>query len=55
MSAVTSSTFDPNNSNNSGSAGSTSITVQNKSDLLVTTASSLEVVNFGGTLTYTVT
>jgi uncharacterized repeat protein (TIGR01451 family) len=52
---VRSSTFDPNTSNNSGSAGSTSITVQNKSDLLVSTASSLEVVNFGGTLTYTVT
>lgn len=53
--SVTSSTFDPNAGNNSGSAGSTSITVQNKSDLLVTTASSLDVVNFGGTLTYTVT
>ncbi|HEY7304011.1 MAG TPA: DUF11 domain-containing protein, partial [Bryobacteraceae bacterium] len=53
--SVTSSTSDPNTSNDSGSAGSTSITVQNKSDLLVTTASSLDVVNFGGTLTYTVT
>jgi uncharacterized repeat protein (TIGR01451 family) len=53
--SLTSSTFDPNAGNNSGSAGSTSITVQNKSDLLVTTASSLNVVNFGGTLTYTVT
>jgi uncharacterized repeat protein (TIGR01451 family) len=53
--SVTSSTSDPNTSNNSGSAGSTSITVQNKSDLRVTTASNLDVVNFGGTLTYTVT
>jgi len=53
--SVTSSTFDPNTSNNSGSAGSTSITVQNKSDLLVTTASNTGVINFGGTLTYTVT
>jgi uncharacterized repeat protein (TIGR01451 family) len=53
--SVTSSTFDPNTGNNSGSAGSAIITVQNKSDLLVTTASSLDVVNFGGTLTYTVT
>ncbi len=53
--SVTSSTADPNTGNNSGSAGSASITVQNKSDLQVTTASSLDVVNFGGTLTYTVT
>jgi len=53
--SVTSSTPDPNNGNNSGSAGSSTITVQNKSDLSVTTTSSLDVVNFGGTLTYTVT
>ncbi len=53
--SVTSSTSDPDTSNNSGSAGSTSITVHNKSDLLVTTQSSLTVVNFGGTLVYTVT
>jgi len=53
--SVTSSTADPNTGNNSGSAGSATITVQNKSDLLVTTTSSLDVVNFGGTLTYTVT
>jgi len=53
--SVTSSTSDPDTSNNSGSAGSESITVQNKSDLLVTTQSSLTAVNFGGTLVYTVT
>jgi len=53
--SVTSSTFDPNTSNNSGSAGSATITVENESDLQATTASSLDVVNFGGTLTYTVT
>ena len=53
--SVTSSTADPNTGNNTGSAGSATITVQNKSDLLVTTTSSLNVVNFGGTLTYTVT
>jgi len=53
--SVTSSTSDPDTGNNSGSAGSASITVQNKSDLLVTTQSSLTVVNFGGTLVYTVT
>jgi uncharacterized repeat protein (TIGR01451 family) len=41
-------------SNNTGSAGSETITVQNKSDLLVTTQSNLTVVNFGGTLVYTV-
>jgi uncharacterized repeat protein (TIGR01451 family) len=53
--SVISSTFDPNTTNKSGPAGSATITVQNKSDLLVTTASSFNVVNFGGTLTYTVT
>jgi len=53
--SVTSSTVDPDTSNNSGSAGSATITVHNKSDLLVTTQSSLTVVNFGGTLVYTVT
>ena len=53
--SVSSSTSDPNASNNSGSAGSATITVQNKADLRVTTTSSLDVVNFGGTLTYTVT
>jgi uncharacterized repeat protein (TIGR01451 family) len=53
--SVTSSTSDPDTTNNSGSAGSASITVQNKSDLLVTTKSNLTVVNFGGTLVYTVT
>lgn len=53
--SVTSSTSDPDTSNNSGSAGSVSIAVENKSDLLVTTASNLDVINFGGTLIYTVT
>jgi len=53
--SVTSGTSDPDTTNNSGSAGSTTITVQNKSDLLVTTQSSLTAVNFGGTLVYTVT
>ena len=53
--SVTSGTPDPDTSNNSGSAGSATITVENKSDLLVTTRSSLTVVNFGGTLVYTVT
>ena len=53
--SVTSSTPDPDTTNNSGSAGSATITVQNKSDLLVTTQSNLTVVNFGGTLVYTVT
>ncbi len=52
---VTSSTSDPNTTNNSGSAGSATITVQNKSDLLVTTKSNLTSVKFGGTLVYTVT
>lgn len=53
--SVTSSTPDPDTTNNSGSAGSAIITVQNKSDLLVTTQSNVDVINFGGTLTYTVT
>jgi uncharacterized repeat protein (TIGR01451 family) len=53
--SVSSSTHDPDTSNNTGSAGSVSITVQNKSDLLVTTQSNVDVINFGGTLTYTVT
>jgi uncharacterized repeat protein (TIGR01451 family) len=53
--SVTSSTADPDTSNNSGSAGAATITVHNRSDLLVTTQSSLTVVNFGGTLIYTVT
>ena len=53
--SVTTSTPDPDTSNNSGSAGSSTITVQNKSDLVVTTNSSLTVVNFGGTLVYSVT
>lgn len=53
--SVTSSTSDPDTSNNSGSAASASITVQNKSDLLVTMSSNFDVINFGGTLVYTVT
>ena len=53
--SVTSSTSDPDTTNNSGSAGSASITVQNKSDLLVTTKSNFTAVKFGGTLVYTVT
>jgi uncharacterized repeat protein (TIGR01451 family) len=53
--SVTSSTFDPDTTNNSGSAGSATITVQNKSDLLVSTQSNVDVINFGGTLIYTVT
>jgi uncharacterized repeat protein (TIGR01451 family) len=53
--SVTSSTSDPDTSNNSGSAGSVGITVQNKSDLLVTTASNVDVINVGGTLIYTMT
>ena len=53
--SVTSSTSDPDTTNNSGSAGSAIITVQNKSDLLVTTQSNLTAVKFGGTLIYTVT
>jgi uncharacterized repeat protein (TIGR01451 family) len=53
--SVTSSPPDPDTTNNSGSAGSAIITVQNKSDLLVTTQSNVDVINFGGTLTYTVT
>jgi uncharacterized repeat protein (TIGR01451 family) len=53
--SVTSSANDPNTGNNTGSAGSTTITVRNKSDLSVTTQSNLTVVNFGGTLVYTVT
>ena len=52
IASATSTTPDPDTSNNSGSA---TITVQNKSDLLVATQSSLTVVNFGGTLVYTVT
>ncbi|HEY6375752.1 MAG TPA: DUF11 domain-containing protein [Edaphobacter sp.] len=47
--SVTSSTSDPNTTNNSGSAGSASITVQNKSDLFVTTQSNLTAM--GGTVT----
>jgi uncharacterized repeat protein (TIGR01451 family) len=53
--SVTSSTSDPNTGNNSGSAGSAVITVQNKSDLQVIIQSNVDVINFGGTLTYTVT
>jgi uncharacterized repeat protein (TIGR01451 family) len=53
--SVTSSTSDPNTGNNSGSAGSAVITVQNKSDLQVTVQSNVDVINFGGTLTYTMT
>jgi uncharacterized repeat protein (TIGR01451 family) len=53
--SVTSSTSDPDTSNNTGAAGSAIITVQNKSDLLVTTTSNVDVINFGGTLIYTVT
>ena len=53
--SVTSSTPDPDTSNNSGSAGSASITVQNKSDLLVTTKSNVDAVNLGGTIIYAVT
>ena len=50
--SATSTTPDPDTSDNSGSA---SITVENKSDLAVTAQSNLTVVNFGGTLVYTVT
>jgi uncharacterized repeat protein (TIGR01451 family) len=53
--SVTSSTSDPDTSNNSGSAGAVNIVVENKSDLQVTTQSNTDVINFGGTLTYTVT
>ena len=53
--SVTSSTSDPDTSNNSGSAGAVNIVVENKSDLQVTTQSNVDVINFGGTLTYTVT
>jgi uncharacterized repeat protein (TIGR01451 family) len=53
--SVTSSTSDPDTSNNSGSAGAINIVVENKSDLQVTTQSNVDVINFGGTLTYTVT
>jgi len=53
--SVTSSVSDPDPSNNSGSAGSASITVQNKSDLFVTAKANFTAVKFGGTLVYTVT
>jgi len=53
--SVTSSTSDPDTSNNSGSAGSTSITVENRSDLFVTTEANLTAVKSLGTLVYTVT
>jgi uncharacterized repeat protein (TIGR01451 family) len=53
--SVTSSTPDPDTSNNSGSSGSTSITVQNKSDLFVTMAANLDRVKSTEPLTYTVT
>jgi uncharacterized repeat protein (TIGR01451 family) len=53
--SVTSSTADPDTSNNSGAGASVNVAVENKSDLRVTTSSSVDVINFGGTLTYTVT
>lgn len=53
--SVTSSTSDPDTSNNSGSAGSAGITVQNKSDLFVTTNANLPSVKSRGILIYTVT
>jgi uncharacterized repeat protein (TIGR01451 family) len=53
--SVTSSTSDPDTTNNSGSAASAIITVENNSDLQVTTQSNVDVINFGGSLTYTVT
>jgi uncharacterized repeat protein (TIGR01451 family) len=51
--SVSSSTSDPDTSNNSGSTGSAIITVQNKSDLFVTTNANLTAVKSGGTLVYT--
>ena len=51
--SVSSSTSDPDTSNNSGSTGSASITVQNKSDLFVTTNANLTAVKSGATLVYT--
>jgi uncharacterized repeat protein (TIGR01451 family) len=53
--SVSSSVSDPDTSNNSGSAGSASITVENKSDLFVTAKANFTAVKFGGTLVYTVT
>jgi uncharacterized repeat protein (TIGR01451 family) len=53
--SVTSSTLDPNTGNNSGSAGSASITVQNKSDLFVTEKANLTAVKSTENLVYTVT
>ena len=53
--SVTSSTSDPDTSNNSGSGRTTSITVQNKSDLFVTTNANLTSVKSRGILVYTVT
>ena len=52
--SVTSSTVDPNTNNNSGSSVATNITVQNKSDLFVTTKANLASVKAAGTLVYTV-
>jgi len=53
--SVTSSTSDPDTSNNSGPAGSVNIAVENKSDLFVTTKANLTAVKSLGTLVYTVT
>jgi uncharacterized repeat protein (TIGR01451 family) len=52
--SVTSSTPDPDTSNNSGSAAAEGITVQNKSDLFVTTNANLASVKSRGILVYTV-
>jgi len=53
--SVTSSTSDPDTSNNSGSAASASITVENRSDLFVITEANLTAVKSLGNLVYTVT
>ena len=53
--SVTSSTSDPDPSNNSGSASGTSITVENKSDLFVTAQANLSAVKSADNLVYTVT
>jgi len=53
--SVTSSTSDPDPSNNSGSASGASITVENKSDLFVTAQANLSAVKSADNLVYTVT
>ena len=52
--SVTSSTSDPDPSNNSGSASTASITVENKSDLFVTAQANLSAVKSADNLVYTV-